>query len=87
MLRRRESLAQGEKSMANKSIKKIEVVVPMALTQILVTNYRHWAMRMEVHLDAQGLKEVVARTERNRSKDRLALFAMLAEILETYGVR
>ena len=35
MPRRGESLMQGEKSMADESVKKIEVVVPMLLTQLL----------------------------------------------------
>ena len=77
---------QGERTTTDDSVKKIEVVVPTPLTQISATNYQHWAMRMEVHLDAQGLWETVAGTEMNRQKDRLALFAMLVAISESFGV-
>ena len=66
MRRRGESSTQGEKSSANESIKKTEVVVPTPLMQMSATNYRHWVMRMEVHLDAQRLWEVVGGTEMNR---------------------
>ena len=41
--------------MADDSVKKIEVVVSTPLTQLSAANYQHWVMRMEVHLDAQGL--------------------------------
>ena len=40
-----------------------------------------------MHLDAEGLWEIVAGTETNRQKDRLALSAMLAAILESLGVQ
>ena len=62
MPRRGELSTQGEKTMTDESVKKIKVVVPMPLTQLSTTNYRHWVMRMEVHLDAQVLWEVVAET-------------------------
>ena len=52
--------------MTDDSVKKIEMVIQTPLTQISATNYRHWAMRMEVHLDAQDLWEVVAGIETNR---------------------
>ncbi|XP_078429348.1 uncharacterized protein LOC144701406 [Wolffia australiana] len=87
MPKRGESSTQAEKPTAEDSMKKIEVVVPTPLTQLSATNYRHWAMRMEVHLDAQNLWDVVAGTETNRQKDRLALSAMLAAIPETSGVQ
>ena len=69
--------------MIDESIKKVEVVVPTPLMQLSAMNYRHWAMRMEVHLDAQGLWEAVTGTKINRQKDILALFAMLAAIPES----
>ena len=50
-------------------------------------NYRHWAMIIEVHLDAQCLWEAVTGTDTNRQKDRLALSAMLAAIPESSGVQ
>ena len=86
MPRRGESSTQGEKSDVDESIKKIKVVVSASLTQLSMTNYRYWAMRMKAHLDAQGLWEVVARTEMNKHKDRLALSAMSASNPETSGV-
>ena len=64
---------QGESSMTDESVKKIEVVIPTPLTQLSLTNYRHWAMRMEVHLDAQGLWETVAETETHRQKRQVSL--------------
>ena len=60
------------------------MVVLTPLTQLSATNYRHWAMRMEVHFDAQGLWEAI--TDMNRQKDRLALSAMLAAIPESSSV-
>ena len=78
---------QGEKTMTNDSVKKIVVVVPTPLTQLSATNYRHWEMRMEVHLDAQGLWEAVAGTETSMQKGRLALSVMMVAIPETSGVQ
>ena len=66
MPRRGETLTQGEKSTTGETVKKIEVVAQTPLTQLSATNYRHWAMRMEVHLDAQGLWEVITGTDTNR---------------------
>ena len=87
MPRRGETSIQNERATIDDSIKKMEVVVPTPVTQLTATNYRHWAMRMEVHLDAQGLWEAVTGTETNRQKDRLALSAMLAAVLESSGVQ
>ena len=87
MPRRGETWTQGEKSTTGETVKKIEVVAPTPLTQLSATNYRHWAMRMEVHLNAQGLWEAVLGTDTNRQKDRLALLAMLAKIPESSGVQ
>ena len=75
-----ESSIQGEKSTTGESDKKIKVVLLTPLIQLSTTNYRHWAMRMEVHLDAQWFWEVVAIMETNRQKDRLALSTILAAI-------
>ena len=63
------------------------MVAPTPLTQLSATNYRHWAMRMEVHLDAQGLWEAILGTDTKRQKDRLALSAMLAAIPESSGIQ
>ena len=87
MPRRGQTSVQGERATTDDSVKKIEVVVPTPLTQLSVTNYRHWAMRMEVHLDAQGLWEAVTGTETNMEKNRLALSAMLATIAESSSVQ
>ena len=87
MPRRGETSIQNERATTNDSIKKMEVIVPTPLTQLSATNYRHWAMRMEVHLDAQGLWEAVIRTKTNRQKDRLAVSAMLAAIPKSSGVQ
>ena len=73
--------------MTDESVKKIYVVVLTPLTQLSAKNYRHLAMKMEVHFDAQGLWETVAEIETNRQKDRLALSAMLAAILESSGIQ
>ena len=43
-------------------------------------------MRMEVHLDTQGLWEVVVGMETYQQKDILALSTMLAIISETFAV-
>ena len=87
MPRRGEAVSQGERASTSDSVKKLEVVAPTPLTQLSAMNYRHWAMRMEVHLDAQGLWEAVLGTDTNRQKDRLALSAMLAAIPESSGVQ
>ena len=87
MPRRGETSIRNERATTDESIKKMEVIVLTPVTQLTTTNYRHWAMRMEVHLDAQGLWEAVTGTETNRQKDRLALSAMLAAIPESSGVQ
>ena len=87
MPRRGETSILGERATIDDSVKKIEVVVLTPLTQLSVMNYHHWAMRMEVYLDAQGLWEAVTGTDTNRQKDRLALSAMLAAIPESSGIQ
>ena len=87
MPRRGETSIQNERATTDESIKKMEVIVPTPVTQLTATNYRRWAMRMEVHLDGQGLWEAVTGTETNMQKDRLALSAMLAAIPESSGVQ
>ena len=87
MPRRGEAVSQGERASTSESVKKLEVVAPTPLTQLSATNYRHWAMRIDVHLDAQGLWEAVLGTDTNRQKDRLALSAMLGAIPESSGVQ
>ena len=87
MPRRGETLIQSERLSTDESTKKVEVIVPTPLTHHLTLNYRHWAMRMEVHLDVQRLWEAVTGTKTNREKDRLALSAMIAAIPESSGVQ
>ena len=53
MPRRGETLIQSERLSTDESTKKLEVIVPTPLTQLLARNYCEWEMRMEVHLDAQ----------------------------------
>ena len=71
MPRRGETSIQSERATTDESVKKIEVVVPTPLTQLSATNYCHWGMGMEVHLDAQGLWEAVTGSNTNKKKDRL----------------
>ena len=59
MRRREETSIQSERVSTDESTKKVEVIILTPLTQLLATNYCHWAMRMEVYLDAQGLWETV----------------------------
>ena len=47
------------------------------------TNYRLWAMRMEVSLEAHDLWEVIDGSEVNRTKDRLALSMILNSIFKS----
>ena len=47
------------------------------------TNYRLWAMRMEVYLEAHSFWELIGGDEENRKKDRLALSAILSLIPES----
>ena len=47
------------------------------------TNYRLWAMRIEVYLEAHGLWDVIRGDEENRKKDRLALSVILSSIPES----
>ena len=46
-------------------------------------NYRLWAMRMEVYLEAHGLWEIITKTETNKKKDRQTLSAILNSVLES----
>ena len=80
MPRRGETSTQGERVTTDEMVKKIKVVVPTPLTQLFETNYRHWAMIMEVHLDAQGFWEAITGTNTNMQKDRLALSMTLVAI-------
>ena len=87
MSRRGKTSIQSERASTDELIKKVEVVILTPLTQLSATNYHHWVMRMEVHLDAQGLWEAVTGIKTNMQKDRLALSAMLAAIPESSSVQ
>ena len=52
-------------------------VVTASIFLLISTNYRLWAMRMEVYLEAHGLWEVMNGTEKNQKKDLQALSAIL----------
>ena len=47
------------------------------------TNYRLWAMRMEVYLEAHGLWDVIGGDEENWKKDMLSVFVILCSIPES----
>ena len=54
-----------------------------SILMLTSTNYRLWAMRMEVSLEAHDLWGVIDRGEVNRKKDRLALLMILNSISES----
>ena len=73
----------GEASSSSTSVlQKLENQVMNSNFMLTDTNYRLWAMRMEVYLEAQGLWEVIGGDEENRKKDRLVLYAILSSIHE-----
>ena len=57
--------------------------VTSSIFSLTSTNYRLWAMRMEVYMEAHGLWESITGTETNRKKDRQALSAILNSVLES----
>ena len=63
-------------------VSRIEVVTTLIFS-LTSTNYRLWAMRMEVYLEAHGLWELITRTETNQKKDRQALLAILNSASES----
>ena len=63
-------------------VPRIEAVTS-SIFALTSTNYRLWAMRMEVYLEAHGLWESITGTETNRKKDRQALSAILNSISES----
>ena len=63
-------------------VPRIEAVTSSIFT-LTSTNYRLWAMRMEVYLEAHGLWEAITGTETNRKKDRQALSAILNSVSES----
>ena len=63
-------------------VPRIEAVTS-SIFSLTSTNYRLWAMRMEVYLEAHGLWESITGTETNREKDRQALSAILNFVSES----
>ena len=61
---------------------KIEVVTT-SIFLLTSKNYRLWAMRMEVYLEAHGLWEVITGTETNWKTDRQALSTILNSVSES----
>ena len=59
-----------------------ETDMSTSILMLTSTNYRLWAMRMEVSLEAHDLWEVIDESEVNRKKDRLALSMILNSISE-----
>ena len=60
-----------------------EIGMSTYILMLTSTNYRIWAMRMEVSLDAHDLWGVIDGSEVNRKKDRLALSMILNSISES----
>ena len=74
----------GEASSSSTGVlQKLENQVTNSNFILSDTNYRLWAMRMEVYLEAHGLWEVIGGEEENWKKDRLALSAILSSIPES----
>ena len=63
-------------------VPRIEAVTS-SIFALTSTNYRLWAMRMEVYLEAHGLWDSITGTETNRKKDRQALSAILNSVSES----
>ena len=63
-------------------VPRIEAVTP-SIFSLTSTNYRLWAMKMEVYLEAHGLWESITGTETNRKKDRQALSTILNSVSES----
>ena len=82
MLKRGGSSASDSNTTVQEIVPKIEAVTA-SIFSLTSTNYRLWAMRMEVYLEAHGLWEAITETETNRKKDRQALSAILNSVLES----
>ena len=71
---------------ANAAIQELVPRIEAVMSSIFAltsTNYRLWAMRMEVYLEAYGLWESITGTETNRKKDWQALSAILNSVSES----
>ena len=61
------STNQDSNTMIQDIMPKIEAVMTLIFLPTS-TNYRLWAMRMEVYSEAHGLWEVITKTKTNRKK-------------------
>ena len=68
MLKRGGSSAHDSSTEIQEIGPRIEAVTTLIFS-LTSTNYRLWAMRMEVYLEAHGLWEVITGTKTNRKKD------------------
>ena len=76
----------SSRSDANAAIQELVPRIEAVTSSIFAltsTNYRLWAMRMEVYLEAHGLWEAITGTETNRKKDSQALSAILNSVSES----
>ena len=60
-----------------------EIGMSTSILMLTSTNYRLWAMRMEVSLEAHDLWGVIDGSEVNQKKDRLTLSMILNSIPES----
>ena len=77
-------------SSANDSSSAIQEIVSRieaSIFPLTSTNYRLWAMRIEVYLEAHGLWEAITRTKTNQKKDRQALLEILNFVSESMSVQ
>ena len=56
---------------------KLETSVPNSVFMLTETTYRHWAMRMNVDLEAQGLMKLIEGNRKSTQKDYLVLSMIL----------
>ena len=82
MPKRGGSFVSNSNTQIQELVPRIEAVTSLIFS-LTSTNYRLWAMRMEVYLEAHGLLESITETETNRKKDREALSAILNSISES----
>ena len=82
MQKRGGSSANDSSSAIQEIVSRIEAVMA-SIFPLTSTNYRLWAMRLEVYLEAHGLWEAISITKTNQKKDRQALLAILNSVSES----
>ena len=82
MPKRGGSSAHDSNAAIQEIVPRIEAVTA-SIFSLTSTNYRLWAMRMEVYLEAHELWEAITGTETNRKKDRQALSEILNSVSES----